>query len=249
MYLTNIVLLSGLALPRYRCFDPDFAWTVLDKEGDTSFLTTKEASYVDGKLALISYMYKYPSPLCIPLKHTEALPETLADTCGSGSSCCSARLPPRAICMWMVVSRWHGVDWMWLGPFSVFCVGSAFEAGWCVMAHVYTWYTLSKYFQVIARSFLSFGGFEDFIGYRPLTVAKFFLGRALLCCVDRVSMQVRSPEIMCFRTGGSGAARLACLACNLCICTSSVYLCSVVDALVDVAPLPLVRKLPGLDVA
>lgn len=52
---------------------------VLDKEGDTSILKTKEASYVNGKLVLNSYLDKYPFPLYILLNHVEALPETLAD--------------------------------------------------------------------------------------------------------------------------------------------------------------------------
>lgn len=52
---------------------------VLDKEGDTSILKTKEASYVNGKLVLNSYLDKYPFPLYILLSHVEALPETLAD--------------------------------------------------------------------------------------------------------------------------------------------------------------------------
>ena len=53
--------------------------TVLDKEGDTSILKTKEASYVNGKLVLNGYLDKYPFPLYILLSHVEALPETLAD--------------------------------------------------------------------------------------------------------------------------------------------------------------------------
>lgn len=52
---------------------------VLDKEGDTSILKTKEASYVNGKLVLNGYLDKYPFPLYILLSHVEALPETLAD--------------------------------------------------------------------------------------------------------------------------------------------------------------------------
>ncbi|CAN0215722.1 unnamed protein product [Scytosiphon promiscuus] len=52
---------------------------VLDKEGDTSILKTREASYVNGKLVLNSYLDKYPFPLYILLNHIEALPETLAD--------------------------------------------------------------------------------------------------------------------------------------------------------------------------
>lgn len=52
---------------------------VLDKEGDTSILKTKEASYVNGKLVLSSYLDKYPFPLYILLSHVEALPEILAD--------------------------------------------------------------------------------------------------------------------------------------------------------------------------
>ncbi|CAB1097864.1 unnamed protein product [Ectocarpus sp. CCAP 1310/34] len=52
---------------------------VLDKEGDTSILKTREATYVNGKLVLSSYLDKYPFPLYILLNHIEALPETLAD--------------------------------------------------------------------------------------------------------------------------------------------------------------------------
>ncbi|CAN0109706.1 unnamed protein product [Ectocarpus sp. 6 AP-2014] len=52
---------------------------VLDKEGDTSILKTREATYVNGKLVLTSYLDKYPFPLYILLNHIEALPETLAD--------------------------------------------------------------------------------------------------------------------------------------------------------------------------
>ncbi|CAN0510162.1 unnamed protein product, partial [Scytosiphon promiscuus] len=52
---------------------------VLDKEGDTSILKTKEASYVNGKLVLNGYLDKYPFPLYILLSHVEALPEILAD--------------------------------------------------------------------------------------------------------------------------------------------------------------------------
>lgn len=54
-------------------------FSVLDKEGDTSILKTREASYVNGKLVLSSYLDKYPFPLYILLNHIEALPETLAD--------------------------------------------------------------------------------------------------------------------------------------------------------------------------
>lgn len=52
---------------------------VLDKEGDTSILKTREANYVNGKLVLNNYLDKYPFPLYILLNHIEALPETLAD--------------------------------------------------------------------------------------------------------------------------------------------------------------------------
>lgn len=52
---------------------------MLDKEGDTSILKTREASYVGGKLVLSSYLDKYPFPFYILLNHVEALPETLAD--------------------------------------------------------------------------------------------------------------------------------------------------------------------------
>lgn len=52
---------------------------VLDKEGDTSILKTREASYVDGKLVITSYLDKYPFPLYILLSDVEALPEVLAD--------------------------------------------------------------------------------------------------------------------------------------------------------------------------
>eukprot|EP00903_Cladosiphon_okamuranus_P014927 g13820.t2 len=52
---------------------------VLDKEGDTSILKTREASYVNGKLVVNSYLDKYPFPLYILLNHIETLPETLAD--------------------------------------------------------------------------------------------------------------------------------------------------------------------------
>ena len=55
------------------------ACAVLDKEGDTSILKTREASYANGKLVLNSYLDKYPFPLYILLNHIEALPETLAD--------------------------------------------------------------------------------------------------------------------------------------------------------------------------
>lgn len=53
--------------------------TVLDKDGDTSILKTREASYVNGKLVITSYLDKYPFPLYILLNDVEALPEVLAD--------------------------------------------------------------------------------------------------------------------------------------------------------------------------
>ncbi|CAM9381952.1 unnamed protein product [Choristocarpus tenellus] len=52
---------------------------VVDREGDTSILKTREASYVGGKLVLSSYLDNYPFPFYILLHHIEALPETLAD--------------------------------------------------------------------------------------------------------------------------------------------------------------------------
>lgn len=55
------------------------AISVLDKEGDTSILKTREASYVGGKLVISSYLDSFPFPLYILLSHMEALPETLAD--------------------------------------------------------------------------------------------------------------------------------------------------------------------------
>lgn len=54
-------------------------FAVLDKEGDTSILKTREASYINGKLVLNTYLDNYPFPLYIILNHIEALPETLAD--------------------------------------------------------------------------------------------------------------------------------------------------------------------------
>lgn len=69
-----IINFTGMRFRNRRC-----RGAVLDKEGDTSILKTREATYVNGKLVLSSYLDKYPFPLYILLNHIEALPETLAD--------------------------------------------------------------------------------------------------------------------------------------------------------------------------
>ena len=76
-----------LASPRklkikYTCRLPlvrRFISAVLDKDGATSILKTREASFVNGKLVVTSYLEKYPFPLYILLNDVEALPEVLAD--------------------------------------------------------------------------------------------------------------------------------------------------------------------------